>query len=147
MRYPDIEVEGSITDRLVDLIAEHADVTIRAGHISDMGVTARKIVDFERTICAAPAYLKQHGVPRMQADLANHVCILIAAQTSNRWPFRTRDGIQDIAIGACDASDNADVALGLAIEGGGIVRLADIIVGEPIRRGLLVPFVDGSTSC
>ena len=36
-------------------------------------------------------------------------------------------------------SDNADVALGLAMEGGGIVRLADIIVGEPIRRGLLVP--------
>ena len=57
MRYPDIEIELSITDRLVDLIAEHADVTIRAGHISDMALTARKIVDFERTICAAPAYL------------------------------------------------------------------------------------------
>jgi DNA-binding transcriptional LysR family regulator len=141
MRYPDIEVELSITDRLVDLIAEHADVTIRAGQIGDMALTARKIVDFERTICAAPAYLKQHGVPRTPADLANHVCILIAAQTSNRWPFRTRDGIEDIAIVPRVTSDNADVALGLAIEGGGIVRLADIIVGEPIRRGLLVPLL------
>ena len=141
MRYPDIEVELSITDRLVDLMAEHADVTIRAGHISDMALTARKIVDFERTICAAPAYLKRHGVPRTPADLANHVCILIAAQTSNRWPFRTRDGIEDIAIVPRVTSDNADVALGLAIEGGGIVRLADIIVGEPIRRGLLVPLL------
>jgi DNA-binding transcriptional LysR family regulator len=115
MRYPDIEVELSITDRLVDLIAEHADVTIRAGQIGDMALTARKIVDFERTICAAPAYLKQHGVPRTPADLANHVCILIAAQTSNRWPFRTRDGIEDIAIVPRVTSDNADVALGLAI--------------------------------
>jgi DNA-binding transcriptional LysR family regulator len=141
MRYPDIEVELSITDRLVDLIAEHADVTIRAGQIGDMALTARKIVDFERTICAAPAYLKRHGVPRTPADLANHVCILIAAQTSNRWPFRTRDGIEDIAIVPRVTSDNADVALGLAIEGGGIVRLADIIVGEPIRRGLLVPLL------
>lgn len=141
MRYPDIEVELSITDRLVDLIAEHADVTIRAGQIGDMALTARKIVDFERTICAAPAYLKQHGVPRTPADLANHVCILIAAQTPNRWPFRTRDGIEDIAIVPRVTSDNADVALGLAIEGGGIVRLADIIVGEPIRRGMLVPLL------
>ncbi len=141
MRYPDIELDLSITDRLVDLIAEHADVTIRAGQIGDMALTARKIVDFERTICAAPAYLKQHGVPRTPADLANHVCILIAAQTSNRWPFRTRDGIEDIAIVPRITSDNADVALGLAIEGGGVVRLADIIVGEPIRRGLLVPLL------
>jgi DNA-binding transcriptional LysR family regulator len=141
MRYPDIEVELTITDRLVDLIAEHADVTIRAGQIGDMALTARKIVDFERTICAAPAYLKRHGVPRTPADLANHVCILIAAQTSNRWPFRTSDGIEDIAIVPRVTSDNADVALGLAIKGGGIVRLADIIVGEPIRRGLLVPLL------
>jgi DNA-binding transcriptional LysR family regulator len=141
MRYPDIEVELSITDRLVDLVAEHADVTIRAGHIGDMALTARKIVDFERTICAAPAYLKQHDVPRTPTDLANHICILIAAQTSNCWPFRTRDRIEDVEIVPRVTSDNADVALGLAIEGGGIVRLSDIIVGEPIRRGLLVPLL------
>jgi DNA-binding transcriptional LysR family regulator len=141
LRYPDIEVELSITDRLVDLVAEHADVTIRAGPIGDIALTARKIIDFERTICAAPAYLKRRGVPRAAKDLANHDCILIAAQTSNRWPFRTRDGIEDIEIVPRVTTDNVDAALGLATEGGGIVRLGDIVVGEPISRGLLVPLL------
>jgi DNA-binding transcriptional LysR family regulator len=140
-RYPDVDVELSITDRLVDLVTEHADVTIRAGRIGDIALTARTIVEFERTICAAPAYLKRRGVPRTPKDLANHDCILIAAQTSNRWPFRTRDGIEDIEIVPRVTTDNADVALGLAIEGGGIVRLGDIVVGEPISRGLLVPLL------
>jgi DNA-binding transcriptional LysR family regulator len=140
-RYPDIEVELSITDRVVDLVAEHADVTIRAGHIGDMALTARKIADFERTICAAPAYIKRRGVPQTAADLASHMCIVIATQVSNRWPFRTGDGIDEVEIVPRVTSDNADVALQLAIGGGGIVRLGDIIVGEPIRRGLLVPLL------
>jgi len=141
LRYPDIEVELSITDRLVDLVAEHADVTLRAGPIGDIAHTARRIVDFQRMICASPAYLKRRGIPRTANDLANHDCILITAQTSNRWPFRTRDGIEDIEIVPRVTTDNADVALGLAIESAGIVRLADIVVGEPISRGLLVPLL------
>jgi DNA-binding transcriptional LysR family regulator len=57
LRYPDIEIELSITDRIVDLIAGQADMTIRAGRIADTSLTARKIADFKRTICAAPSYL------------------------------------------------------------------------------------------
>jgi DNA-binding transcriptional LysR family regulator len=42
-RYPDIKVELSVTDRIIDLIDEHADVTIRAGSIGDMPLSARKL--------------------------------------------------------------------------------------------------------
>lgn len=139
LRYPDIEIELSITGRVVDLVAEHADVTIRAGRVGDTAFTARKIVDFERIICAAPTYLERRGVPRVPADLANHVCI--AVQTSKRWPFRTRSGIEDVEIVPRVTTDNADAAVRLAIEGGGIVRVSDILAGEPIRRRLLVPLL------
>jgi DNA-binding transcriptional LysR family regulator len=137
-RYPDIEVELSITDRIVDLAADHADVTIRAGRIADVALTARKIAEFERTICAAPSYLARHGVPRTPADLARHVCILAAFQTPSHWRFRTRDGIEDLEITPRLTCDSGDVALRLALEGAGIVRLADVIVGGPIRSGRLV---------
>jgi DNA-binding transcriptional LysR family regulator len=140
-RYPDVEVELSITDRIVDLVADHADVTIRAGRINDLSLAARKIADFERTICAAPSYLARHGMPRAPADLAGHICIIMAHQTPSRWAFRTREGIDDVEIAARVTTDNADVSLRLALEGAGIVRLADVIVGEPIRRGLLVPLL------
>ena len=56
-RYPEIDVELSITDRLVDLIEEQADIAVRSGHIPEGPFIQRKIADLQRVICAAPAYL------------------------------------------------------------------------------------------
>jgi DNA-binding transcriptional LysR family regulator len=139
-RYPDIEVELSITDRVIDLVEEHADVAIRAGRIVDTSLIARKIAEFERMICAAPSYLAQHGTPRTPADLANHICI-VAGPTLGRWPFRARDGIDNVEIAPRVTTDSVDAALRLALHGAGIVRLGDLILAEPIRRGLLVPLL------
>jgi DNA-binding transcriptional LysR family regulator len=140
-RYPEIEVELSLTDRIVDLVSEQADMTIRAGRIVDTTLTARKLADFTRTICASPSYLARCGVPSRPADLTAHNCILMAFQTPNRWVFRARGKMEDIEITPRVMTDNSEAALRLALEGAGIVRLADIIVAEPIRRGLLVPLL------
>jgi DNA-binding transcriptional LysR family regulator len=140
-RYPEIAVELSLTDRMVDPVADHADITIRGGRITDTTLTARKIAEFERTICASPAYLARQGTPRNPADLARHVCIVMTFQTPSRWMFDTRDGPEQIEVAPRIVTDSGDAALRLALEGAGIVRLADVIVGESIRRGLLVPLL------
>lgn len=140
-RYPEIEVELSLTDRIVDLVSEQADMTIRAGRIVDTTLTARKLADFTRTICASPSYLARCGVPSSPADLTKHSCILMAFQTPNRWAFRARGKMEDIEITPRVMTDNSEAALRLALEGAGIVRLSDIMVAEPIRRGLLVPLL------
>jgi DNA-binding transcriptional LysR family regulator len=140
-RYPEIAVELSLTDRMVDPVADHADITIRAGRVTDMTLTARKIAEYERTICASPAYLAARGTPRTPADLARHMCILMTFQSPSRWVFDARDGPENVEIAPRIVTDNGDAALRLALEGAGIVRLADVIVGEPIRRGLLVPLL------
>ena len=139
-RYPDIQVDLSITDRVVDLVEEHADVTIRNGPIGELALAARKIGEFERVICAAPSYLSQHGIPRTPRDLKNHVCIMMKT-TSNRWPFHQGGNIEHLDILPRVTSDNGEAALRLALDGGGIVRLSDMMVGGPIRRGLLVPLL------
>jgi DNA-binding transcriptional LysR family regulator len=141
LRYPDIEVELSITDRIVDLVAGQADMMIRAGRIEDTSFTARKIADFKRTICAAPSYLERCGVPRTPGDLAKHSCIVMVYQTPSHWMFRARGGVHEVRIAPRLTTDNAEAALRLAIEGAGIVRLSDVIVAEPIRGGLLVPLL------
>ena len=139
-RYPEIQVELSIADRVVDLVAEHADVMIRAGRIGDTSLSARKIAEFERTICAAPSYLARHGVPRTPAQLVNHICIIMSIPPS-RWPFRAKDGVEHLDISPRVTTDSGEAALRLALDGVGIVRLADVIVAAPIRRGLLVPLL------
>ena len=62
-RYPEIDIELSITDRLVDLIEEQSDIAVRSGHIPDGPFVQRKLADLQRVICAAPKYLAQRGTP------------------------------------------------------------------------------------
>src|SRR5262245_38105632 len=139
--YPDLAVELSVTDHMVDLVEDYSDVAIRAGPVPDTNLSARKIADFERMICAAPSYLARYGVPQGAADLAKHVCISLTLAEATRWPFRTSRGIEQIEIAPRLTCDNAEVALRLALAGAGIVRLGDVLVSEPIRRGLLVPLL------
>jgi DNA-binding transcriptional LysR family regulator len=137
-RYPEIDLELSITDRLVDLAEDNADIAVRSGRIADSPHVVRKICDLHRLICASPTYLARRGTPRAPADLRQHDCIVLTVRGLNRWPFRTRTGIDVIEIEPRVVTDDAEAALRLALEGAGIVRLSDVIVGPPIRDGRLV---------
>ena len=140
-RYPEIDVELSITDRLIDLAEDHADVAVRSSRVNDSPHVVRKICDLHRVICASPAYLARRGRPQTPAELRSHDCIVMTTRGLNRWPFRTRTGIDVIEIEPRVTTDDAEAALRLALEGAGIVRLSDVIVGEPIGDGRLVPLL------
>jgi DNA-binding transcriptional LysR family regulator len=142
-RYPEITVDISITDRVVDLVADHADVTIRAGHITDTSLTACKIADFQRIVCAAPSYIERHGVPQAPADLANHSCIVVSAHAQSGWPFRTEDGVIHAEIKPRVTTDSAEIAARLAVDGAGIARLGEGIIDKPIHEGRLVSLLTG----
>ena len=143
-RYPEIELELSITDRLVDLIEEQADIAVRSGHIPEGPFVQRKIADLQRVICAAPSYLKRRGAPKVAADLKLHDCIVVAGPGLNRWLFKTRTGIDVVEVRPRVSTDDAEAALRLAIEGAGIIRLSDVIVGGPLRAGELTALLTDS---
>src|SRR5688572_23783493 len=71
-RHPEVQVEITMTDRVVDLIEEGADLGIRMGVLADSSLVARKICDVERVVCAAPSYLRRHGTPKRPQDLLRH---------------------------------------------------------------------------
>jgi DNA-binding transcriptional LysR family regulator len=136
-RYPEIDIDLSITDRLVDLIEEQSDIAVRSGHIPEGQFVQRKIADLQRVICAAPSYLAARGTPRTASDLKGHDCVIVAGPGLNRWPFKTRAGIDVVDVRPRVTTDDAEAAVRLAIEGAGIVRLSDVIVGDPLRSGKL----------
>jgi DNA-binding transcriptional LysR family regulator len=142
--YPEIDIELSITDRLVDLIEEQADIAVRSGHIPEGPLIQRKVADLQRVICAAPSYLKRRGTPRAAAELKDHDCIVVAGPGLNRWPFRSRSGVDVVEVRPRVSTDDAEAALRLAIEGAGIVRLSDVIVGGPLRDGELTALLSDS---
>lgn len=137
-RYPDVTVELSVTDRVIDLLAEKADVAIRTGNIVDQSLVARKIGCFERRLYASPSYLEKRGVPRNPEQLANHDCIVLNTINASQWPFQYDQRIHRIEVTGRVIVDDSEAALCIAMAGGGIARFADVLVAEAVRDGRLV---------
>jgi DNA-binding transcriptional LysR family regulator len=138
-RYPEISIELMVADRIVDPIAEHVDIALRTGPLADSGLIARKLADFSRMICAAPSYLARHGTPKVPADLLKHNCLTLAGLVRlNAWPFATGDGINRLEVPGNFSSDHVGMLLDMALQGHGIVRLANFVLARPVREGHLV---------
>jgi DNA-binding transcriptional LysR family regulator len=141
-RYPEIELEISLTDRVVDLMDAGADLAIRLGPIVDTHLVARKLTDLTRVVCAAPAYLARHGTPKTPDELSRHDCLTIAGIAGQKaWPFEGVDGVHDVPVHGTITVNNAETLFELALLGMGIIRLSDIIVGPAVREGRLVPLL------
>jgi DNA-binding transcriptional LysR family regulator len=144
-RYPEVNVELSVTDRLIDLTDEGVDLAVRSGRLPDSSLVARKICDTERMICAAPWYLKRHGTPRRPEELLGHNCIVIGGYPQlRRWPFddpQAPGGIRTIEVGGNVSANNAENVLQMALLGVGIVRLGDLVIAEHVNARRLVPIL------
>lgn len=141
-QFADIELEITISDLPLALTDERFDLAIRIGPLEDSSIVARRICNLQRVICAAPSYLERSGTPRTPDDLQQHNCLWITSLPAlRRWPFDTDDGIRVVHIGGNVVANNAETVLQLAVAGVGITRLTDVIVGEAIRRGALIPIL------
>jgi len=142
--YPELRVELSVTDRVVDLLAENADVGLRSGEVIAPTLVVRRITHFERRLYASPAYLASHGEPTNPSDLiAKHACVAHATQGTVRWPFIVDGHRRELEIQSRLVVDNAEAALCLALSGAGIARVAEMMAAQSVRDGLLVPVLAG----
>ncbi|WP_459674985.1 LysR family transcriptional regulator [Acidisoma sp. 7E03] len=90
--HPDLEIDVILDDRVIDLVAEGVDVSLRMGALPDSSALARKLATGGRSVLATPAYLARQGAPQSPADLAEHEAV-IYSQLPNVWSF-TRDGAE-----------------------------------------------------
>ena len=142
-RYPDIKVEVVLTDLVVDLLEERADVAIRVGLMRESRLLARKLGESRMVVVASPGYLNERGTPKTPDDLADHNLLRFGfAKWENGWPFKI--GGETIAV---MPSGNALVSDGeamqhLAVAGMGLARLARFHVEADIKAGRLVPVLE-----
>ena len=89
-RYPDLRLELLLQDGRQDLIAEGIDLALRGSdRVADSGLVARPLLVLEHVLCAAPAYLGQHGQPLRPEALREHECIRFSLSGhADRWTFR-----------------------------------------------------------
>ncbi|AMX95602.1 LysR family transcriptional regulator [Mesorhizobium sp. M7A.F.Ca.US.014.04.1.1] len=143
-RYPEISVDLVLTDSVVDLMAERADVAIRAGPLSESRLVARKLGQSPVVVVAAPSYLETHGIPLTPADLDKHNRMGFGfVRHLDGWPFLDAEGrvIMIPITGNTLVSDGEAMRL-MALAGAGIARLARWHVAEDIAAGRLAPLLE-----
>ncbi|WP_083681091.1 LysR family transcriptional regulator [Archangium sp. Cb G35] len=106
-RYPDVIVDLSLTDDVVDLLAQKTDVAIRIGDLPDSALLAHKLGQSRRVICASPAYLQRKGTPKTPDELRHHDCLTFNFRRARSgWPFRDAGGItQQIVTGSVQVNN------------------------------------------
>ena len=139
-RFPKVDVELATTDRVIDLLAENIDVGVRTGPVTDPSLVVRKITDVERSLFASPAYLSRRGTPEKPEQLCDHDCVVLSLiPSAHRWLFQQDGKAVGVDIMSSITVDSAEAALQVAIAGGGITRVGDMLVGQALRDGQLVP--------
>ncbi|MCC9625588.1 LysR family transcriptional regulator [Thalassospira sp. MA62] len=147
-RFPDIDLDITVSDKVVDLYEERADIAIRSGPMQTSALIARKLGQCRMVIVAAPDYLDRYGVPQTPDALADHRLIgYNFPRAISSWPFIVDGKPKTVMPGGKVCVGDAESARKLAVAGGGIARLAAFHVEDDVRseklKVLLAPFHPG----
>ncbi len=144
--FPLTEVRMRLSDRNVDILQDQLDVAFFVGIPKDSNLKLRKIADCDRVLCAAPAYLKKHGVPAAPEDLIsdNHNCLLLRYPRSPEyfWTLQTENGLKNLEVAGRYDADDGDVLTDWALAGRGIVNKPRFDVASHLENGSLVQVLD-----
>jgi DNA-binding transcriptional LysR family regulator len=136
-RYPETRVELVLLDRFVDLADEGFDLVIRLSERIPENLVARRLLDIDFVVCAAPAYLERHGTPRTPADLAAHNCLLYGHEGFGQyWSFRNTQAERVRVAGNFQV--NSEQAVQTAVRAGvGLGLIPRLTVRDDLAQGVL----------
>lgn len=139
-RYPQIELDIDLSNRMVDIFEEGFDAVIRTGSLQDSRLTARQLGSFSQRLVATPDYLLQHGSPTTPAELREHACLMHRSHASGkleRWPLQGPELDLENTLKPRAICNSIDSLLQIACAGQGIACLPDFMVDAAIDDGKL----------
>ncbi|BBM67197.1 LysR family transcriptional regulator [Vibrio alfacsensis] len=145
-RYPDIQLEISVSDKAVDIIREGFDMGIRFGDKVEDGMIARQLTPpVKEALFASPSYLEQYGIPKTPKDLQQHKLIQYRFISSNQIaPLTLNQKSETVTVNMPIALivNDTDLMVDAAINGLGIGRIVTPIVEDDFAKGLIVPVLE-----
>jgi DNA-binding transcriptional LysR family regulator len=139
-KYPEVELDISLVDRVVDIVEEGYDLAIRISRSGSSSNAARKLATSHNILCASPDYLQKYGEPKTPADLVNHKCIgYTYAANGDQWVLKD-DNNQEHSVKTSFVmhANNGDTIRAAALAGTGICRCPTFLSGADLREGKLV---------
>lgn len=141
--HPDVNVELSVNDRVVDLVEEGFEAAIRIGNLPDSRLVARRLHPYRSVLCAAPDYIRRRGQPKSPRDLATHDCLAFSyAGPRGRWRLcreTGRDaGEQTVSFTPRLLANNGEALRQAALNGLGILLQPEVLIAEDVNEKRLV---------
>lgn len=139
VRYPQVSVDLTLSNELVDLVDGGYDAVFRIGELADCGLKALPLMPYQMVLCAAPSYLARRPPITTPWDLQEHECLAFAySDGRTHLRFEGPEGCIDVPIKSRLTINQGDPLLSGAVAGLGVVMLPLELVKDSLRSGTLV---------
>ena len=137
-KFPDMTISAYFLDRVMNMAEEGMDVALRIGHVAEPGLTAIRVGQVRRVLCASPHYLAEHGIPQHPDELGGHALIAATGVSPDRvWQFGQAPGGLAIAMAPRLTVASNDAAIEAALMGVGLARLLSYQIADHLGAGRL----------
>ena len=141
VQYPEVKLDLEMSDRVVDVVREGFDLSIRGGGVlTDSTLVAKKLARLERVVVGAPSYVERAGEPRSPAQLAAHRCLIYSLSSSpTRWTFVKGSTTKSVDIDGPLRVNSSLALVQAAVAGAGLAFVPVLAARREIGGGRLVP--------
>ncbi len=144
--YPQVVLDVTLDDTVVDIVAEGYDVAIRIGEVIDKDLIAVRLgPDLRQTAVASPEYLARRGTPAHPRDLLAHSCIgwrWPGQQSPYKWEFMENGKWFEVAVEGPVVSSEKAFGVQAAVNGLGIAFASEHLIKAHISEGRLAPVLE-----
>lgn len=138
-RHPQVRLDLTLSDRIVDVVEEGYDVAIRIAALPDSTLVSKRIAGTRIVLCASPRYLEASGVPSHPSELANHAVIAYRYwSTGDEWQFNGPGGRESVRTKPIMHSNSGDTCRAMALDHQGVVLQPTFLVGRDLAEGTLI---------
>jgi SAM-dependent methyltransferase len=137
-RHPEVDLTISLGDRPVDLIKDGLDLLIRVGELEDSSFIARRLGEFDWSLCASPAYIERHGEPRAVRDLSRHRAVgysYFGAGPLKEWDFHVDGQVVTARMASNLKVNDAEGHLTCGLQGLGLIRPPSYLAQPYLESG------------
>jgi len=146
--YPEVRVELTLNNRLVDLVEEGYDAVIRTGDLPDSGLIARALAPYRLVVCASPDYLARRGMPQHPDDLVSHACLgFHPGFAFDIWSFEDAKAgplVIKVKVSGPLSTNHGQALREAALGGAGIILQPEALLQDELVSGGLIRLLDAN---
>ena len=138
-QYPNVSLDVTLADRVVDLVEEGYDVAIRIATLPSSTLISKRLTSTRMVLCASPKYIKKHGAPAHPSELSEHAVLAYTYwSTKDEWHFEGPEGHVSVRTNPCIHTNSGDTCRVAALAHQGIIMQPSFLVGGDLAAGTLV---------